>query len=231
MPALAVVKGQKIRASRAKRLEEIIAPMYAQGATTRQIAEAAGISQRQVMFDLDLVRDTWAENFDSRLETARGELVVKHDYIYREAVGQYRQGGGIKALELASKELECLARLFGIANGVSLNLHNHSHLHAQVDTAAVADLFKPLDTGTYAAMVATRVLPQADPESVSNPDDLLSNAPADTQSQLEEVKPTALEPDWPPANDNQPSVIASEADTQAPAETVTKSRRIKHPMM
>ena len=201
--------------------------MYAQGATTRQIAEAVGISQAMVSKDIATLRDTWCDDLSDRLESARAELAVKHDYIYREAVGEYRRGGGIKALELASKELECLARLFGVANGVSVNLHAHQHLH-QISPDQVADLFKPLDAGSYAEMVATRALPEADSaEPLSKIEEALSTELAETQSQNEQFETTALQSDWPIAIDTQSCVSAMNADDQASAPA--SPQMIKHP--
>ena len=70
-----------------------------------------------------------------------------------------------KWIELASKELECLGRLLGQA-GPSINLHAHQHNVAITTAEAVGDLFKPLDAGAYADMVAAKALPPTEAQEL-----------------------------------------------------------------
>ncbi|MDC0256638.1 hypothetical protein OAK25_00625 [Synechococcus sp. AH-551-P10] len=135
--------------------------MFAAGANTVDIAKAAGISLRMCYQDLDLIREAYVEDFEGSMSSIRAELAAKHRAIYHNAINDYRKGAGIKALELASKELECLGRLHGVANGVSINMHNHEH-QLTITSQAVGDLFKPLDAGSYAEMVASKALPPSE---------------------------------------------------------------------
>ena len=159
MSALVNKNGVKIRKARAERIDNIIAPMYARGATQREIAEAAGISHRQVFKDLELVREVYQDDFESHHLTIRGELVAKHNMLFREALLDHARGAGVRALEVASKQLEAVSRLYGVTGGVNLNLHQHN---VAVDAGAIAELFKPMDPGQYADMVSTRTLPPAE---------------------------------------------------------------------
>ena len=158
MTALVEHSERKIRVSRKDRIENIVAPMFALGANTVDIAKAAGISLRMCYKDLDLVREAYVEDFEGSMSSIRAELAAKHRSIYANAINDYRNGAGLKALELASKELECLGRLHGVANGVSINMHNHEH-QLNITADAIGDLFKPLDAGSYAEMVASKALP------------------------------------------------------------------------
>ena len=165
MPALVTQKGQKVRLTRKQRIENIVAPMHANGASTDEIAKAAGITRRMVYHDLDLVREAYVEDFEGAMEAIRAELAAKHNAIYSRAIRDYERGAGLKALEIASRELECLARIHGVSNGVNVNLHQHSHA-LTVTSEAVADLFKPMDAGSYAELVAARALPPTQPEEL-----------------------------------------------------------------
>ena len=165
MPALAEHKERKIRVSRKDRIENIVAPMFALGANTVDIAKAAGISLRMCYKDLDLVREAYVEDFEGSMASIRAELAAKHRSIYANAISDYRKGAGLKALEIASKELECLARLHGVASGVNVSLHNHDH-QLNITTGSVAELFRPLDADSYSEMVAAKVLPPSEPEEL-----------------------------------------------------------------
>ncbi|QNI48859.1 bacterial regulatory s/ tetR family protein [Synechococcus sp. A15-60] len=132
--------------------------MHANGASTDEIAKAAGITRRMVYHDLDLVREAYVEDFEGAMEAIRAELAAKHNAIYSRAIRDYERGAGLKALEIASRELECLARIHGVSNGVNVNLHQHS---VNVTAEAVSELFKPLDAESYGAMVAAKPLPPA----------------------------------------------------------------------
>jgi len=72
-----------------------------------------------------------------------------------------------KWIELASKELECLGRLLGQA-GPSINVHQHSH-SLNVTAEAVADMFRPMDAGSYAELVASKALPPTRSEEHPQP--------------------------------------------------------------
>lgn len=158
MTALVEQKGRKIRATRKDRIENIVAPMFALGANTINIAKAAGISVRMAHSDLDLVREAYVEDFEVSMVAIRVELAAKHRSIYANAINDYKNGAGLKALEIASKELECLGRLHGVTNGVNINMHNYDH-QVNITAQAIGDLFKPLDAGSYAEMVAAKALP------------------------------------------------------------------------
>ena len=161
MTALVEQKGRKIRASRKDRIENIVGPMFARGAATVDIAKAAGISLRMCYQDLDLVREAYVEDFEGSMTAIRAELAAKHKAIYANAINDYRNGAGLKALEIASKELECIGRLHGVASGVNVSLHNHDH-QLNITTGNVADLFRPLDADSYSEMVAAKVLPPSE---------------------------------------------------------------------
>ena len=153
-----------ISARRLERIQNSIAPLVARGLTQYEIADQLGLSKSQVAKDCLLVKNTWDDQVSERLETARGELVAKHDEIYKIAMAGYFKTKNTRMLEIASKELECLGRLLGQA-GPSINLHNHSH-SVTVTAEAVGDLFKPLDAGTYSEMVAAKVLPPSEPQAL-----------------------------------------------------------------
>ena len=163
MPALVEKKGKKVRQSRLQRIETIVAPMHSNGATISEIANAAGISRKMVCNDLDLVRERYVEDFEGAMEAIRAELAAKHNAIYSRAIRDYERGAGLKALEIASRELECLARIHGVSNGVSVNLHSHA---VTVTADAVADMFRPMDAGSYAELVAAKALPPTEPEEL-----------------------------------------------------------------
>ena len=146
-----------ISARRLKRVEEEVAPLIARGLTQREIAKRLNISHVMAAADCRLVQERWVQNVDERLEVIRGELIAKHDEIYKIAMQGYGTTGSSKMLDIASKELECLGRLLGQA-GPSINLHNHQH-NVAITSEAVGDLFKPLDAGSYAEMVASKALP------------------------------------------------------------------------
>ena len=144
---------------RLDRVENEIAPLLARGLTTREIANRLDISHAQAFQDCRLVRQNWDDQIPERLEIVRGELVAKHDALYKTCMEAYAAAPAPKWIELASKELECLGRLLGQA-GPAINLHQHSH-SVNVTAEAVSELFKPLDAAAYGAMVAAKPLPPA----------------------------------------------------------------------
>lgn len=149
-----------ISPKRLERVEKEIAPLIARGLTQREIADRLGISFSQVGKDCMLIKSTWDAEISPRLESARAELVFKHDYLYRQAMACFDKDPSTKWLDSATKQLECLGRLLGQA-GPSINLHAHQH-NIEVSAGAVAELFKPLDPEAYGAMVAAKPLPPAE---------------------------------------------------------------------
>jgi len=203
-------KGISVR--RLQRIEQEIAPLVARGLTIHQVAEVVGISAAMAAKDCAVVKERWNAAIDDRLEIARGELIAKHDEIYKIAMEGYaRDKRSTKFLELASKELECLGRLLGQA-GPSINLHNHSH-SVTVTAEAVGDLFKPLDAGTYSEMVAAKVLPPSEPEELP-----------DIEMEAESVGTD----DWGSAKVHEGVPAVENADE--PGAPQGKNRRIQHPL-
>ena len=117
-----------------------------------------------VQKDFRLIQDNWDDQIPERLESARAELVFKHDHLYRQCMARFDREPAPKWIELASKELECLGRLLGQA-GPAINLHQHSH-SVNVTAEAVADMFRPMDAGSYAELVAAKALPPTEPEEL-----------------------------------------------------------------
>ena len=115
-----------ISARRLERIEKDIAPLVARGLTHYEIADKLGISKSQVHKDCTFVTTNWDDQVSTRLEIARGELVAKHDHLYKTCMEAFSVVPQPKWIELASKELECLGRLLGQA-GPSINLHAHQH--------------------------------------------------------------------------------------------------------
>ena len=178
---------------RLERIEKEIAPLVARGLTQREIADKVGISFAMVHKDCLLLKQTWDDQIPERLESARGELVAKHDEIYKIAMDGYFATKNSRMLDLATKQLECLGRLLGQA-GPSINLHAHQH-NVAISSEAVSELFRPLDAGAYAEMVAAKTLP-----------------PTEAQELPEiEVTPEPDTPDWVSA-DAPTTVGRSDAD-------------------
>ena len=207
MTALVEQKGRKIRASRKDRIENIVAPMFALGANTIDIAKAAGISVRMAHKDLDLVREAYVEDFDGSMLAIRAELAAKHRSIYVNAISDYKNGAGLKALEIASKELECLGRLHGVTNGVNINMHNHDH-QVNITAQAIGDLFKPLDAESYAEMVAAKALPPTEAQELPV-----------IESTVEETSTNAWSTTGAPVEDE-----------PQPDKPQGKNRKVAHPM-
>jgi hypothetical protein len=160
--------------------------------------------------DCRLVQERWVENVDERLEIVRGELIAKHDEIYKIAMEGYGKTHNCKMLDIASKELECLGRLLGQA-GPSINLHNHQH-NVAITAESVADLFKPLDAGSYAEMVASKTLPPSEPEELPVVDVVVEEA--------------AGSDDWAGGAGASLQVETHETQQEKPQ---GKNRRISHP--
>ena len=149
-----------ISGKRLARIEEHVAPLFARGLTQREIANKLGMSLSIIQKDCALIETTWSEQIPERLESARGELVAKHDEIYKIAMDGYFESKNTRMLEIATKQLEILGRLLGQA-GPSINLHAHQH-NVAIAADAVVDLFRPLAADDYAAMVAAKALPPAE---------------------------------------------------------------------
>ena len=153
-----------ISPARLARIENDVAPLYARGLTQREIAKRLDISLAMVQKDFRLIKDNFDDQIPERLESARAELVFKHDHLYRQCMARFEKDQSPKWIELASKELECLGRLLGQA-GPSINVHQHSH-SLSVTAEAVADMFRPMDAGSYAELVASKALPPTEPEEL-----------------------------------------------------------------
>jgi hypothetical protein len=221
-----------VTSARVERINTVIAPLYLRGLNQVDIAEITGLTQGQVSRDIGWLVKKWGDNTNERVETARSELLAKHDNLYKEALQDYytsrskRGIGDPKYLDAATKQLECLGRLLGQA-GTAINLHAHQHLHAAVDAASVVEMFKPLDSSAYAAMVAIRAAESS--ETLSNTLQPCPEPIADNQLQLEPPEAPALEADWPVVNENQASVPAMDAITPTTTERKPRNRRIRHP--
>ena len=177
--------------------------------TQREIANDLGLSKAQITKDYQLLKHNLEEQIDDRLLSARAELVLKHDEIYKIAMTGYAETHNTRMLEIASKELECLGRLLGQA-GPAINLHAHQH-NVAVTTDAVAALFQPLDPADdYAEMVAAKPLP-----------------PAEEAAELEPIEvevETAGRDEWSQGS----SAIDSNAQADEPTER--KNRKVQHPL-
>ena len=112
--------------------------------------------------DAQIARELCQEDFEERVSTVRGELAAKHNRLFELAIGDYHKGAGTRALETAGKQLDSLARIYGVAGGINLHAHNHQ-ASITVTTDAVAALFQPLDAASYGEMVAAKVLPPSEP--------------------------------------------------------------------
>ena len=195
-----------ISKARLQRLEEEVAPLIARGLTHSEIANRLGLSKAMVDKDCLLVKKNWDDQIADRLEIVRGELVAKHDALYKTCMDAFEAAPAPKWIELASKELECLGRLLGQA-GPAINLHQHSH-SLNVTAEAVADLFKPMDAGSYAELVAARALPPTQPEELPTID-VESEQGSDSWATTEAAAPMP---------------------EHAPAPAAEKIKRVAHPL-
>ena len=201
-----------ITSRRTERIETQIAPLFARGWTQREIAKELGISYSQVAKDCLLIKTTWQEDLEERLLGARAELVFKHDHLYRQCMGAFHaeRVPSPKWIELASKELEALGRLLGQA-GPSISVTTTQN-NLSITADAVTALFKPLDAGSYAEMVASKVLAPAEGEELPVIDAV-----------VEEV---AGSDDWSGAAGAPVQVETHETQQEKPQ---GKNRRISHP--
>ena len=197
-----------ITSRRTERIETQIAPLFARGWTQREIAKELGISLSQIQKDCLLIKTTWQEDLEERLLGARAELVFKHDHLYRQCMAALHseRSPNPKWVELASKELEALGRLLGQA-GPSINLHAHQH-NVAITTEAVGDLFKPLDAGSYAEMVAAKALPPTEAQELPV-----------IESTVEETSTNAWSTTGAPVEDE-----------PQPDKPQGKNRKVAHPM-
>ena len=201
-----------ISGKRLQRIEEEVAPLFARGLTQREIAKQLGISKSVIAKDCALIETTWNEQIGERLESARAELVFKHDHLYRQCMAAFHSGPpSPKWIELASKELECLGRLLGQA-GPSINVHANQ-TNISVSGEAVAELFKPLDPGAYADMVSAKVLPPAEAEELPTID----------------VDPTTVGRDEWSQGDRASERSDAQTSAERSAEVKQGNRRIQHP--
>lgn len=178
--------------------------------------------------DCAIVKERWNAGIDDRLEIARGELVAKHDEIYKIAMSGYFKTKNTRMLEIASKELECLGRLLGQA-GPSINLHNHQH-NVAVTTDAVAALFQPLDAGAYADMVAAKPLPPSEAQEL--PD---IEAEAEDLGTDDWGSAAAKDPETGSAVENgelvgNPAHQPGASQGRLPLHVEGQNRRIRHPL-
>lgn len=202
----------KMRKLRRERIFNVVLPLISEGATIRRVCEVTGLSMRICTEDAQIARELCQEDFEERLATVRGELAAKHNRLFELAISDYHKGAGTRALETAGKQLESLARIYGVSGGINLHAHNHSH-SVTVTAEAVGDLFKPLDAGTYSEMVAAKVLPPSEPEELP-----------DIEVEAESV-----------GTDDWGSAAAKDTKTVSPVENGDdpgapgKNRRIQHP--
>ena len=155
----------KMRKTRRERIFNVVLPLISEGATIRRICEVTGLSMRICCEDAQIARELFQEDFEERVSTVRGELAAKHNRLFELAIGDYHKGAGTRALETAGKQLDSLARIYGVAGGINLHAHNHQ-ASITVTADAVAALFQPLDAGAYADMVAAKPLPPSEAQEL-----------------------------------------------------------------
>ena len=203
------IKIEKLRKSRRDRITNVVAPLVAEGATITRIQEVTGLSRKICWEDSLAAKEMFQDTFELDFETIRGELAAKHNMLFNMALQDYKKGAGTRALETAGKQLDSLARIYGVSGGINLHAHNHNH-SVTVAADAVADLFRPLDASTYSEMVAAKVLPPS--EATELPD-------------VELEAETVGTDDW--------SVAAQEPVAypgHEPGASQGQNRRINHPM-
>ncbi|QNJ06279.1 bacterial regulatory s/ tetR family protein [Synechococcus sp. MEDNS5] len=159
------IKVEKLRKSRRDRITNVVAPLVAEGATITRIQEVTGLSRKICWEDSLAAKEMFQDTYELDFETIRGELAAKHNMLFNFALQDYKKGAGTRALETAGKQLDSLARIYGVAGGISLHAHNHQG-SITVTTEAVGDLFKPLDAGSYAEMVAAKALPPSEAQEL-----------------------------------------------------------------
>ena len=159
------IKIEKFRKSRRDRITNIVAPLVAEGATITRIQEVTGLSRKICWEDSLAAKEMFQDTFELDFETIRGELAAKHNMLFNMALQDYKKGAGTRALETAGKQLDSLARIYGVSGGINLHAHNHQ-ANITVAADAVAALFQPLDAGAYADMVAAKPLPPSEAQEL-----------------------------------------------------------------
>jgi len=95
-------RGHKRTKTEADRDRMVIAQMYLQGKTQRQIGQELGISQQQVSYDLKKVRKEWMERASIDFDRAKAQELAKLDAIEAEAWERHMASIG----ETETKEAE-----------------------------------------------------------------------------------------------------------------------------
>nr|BDD45723.1 hypothetical protein 27 [bacterium] len=203
----------KMRKTRRERIFNVVMPLISEGATIRRISEVTGLSLRICGEDAQIARELCQEDFEERVATVRGELAAKHNRLFELAISDYHNGAGTRALETAGKQLDSLARIYGVAGGINLHTHNHQ-ASVTVTTDAVAALFQPLDAASYSEMVAAKPLP-----------------PAEDAAELEpiDVEPTTVgRDDW--SQSCTPTESGHRTTSEPDEPTERKNRKVQHPL-
>ena len=153
--------GQKISQAREQRVLGVVAPLVAKGCTMDEVASAIGYSRSMAGKDMELVRQWWEEAATETSERWRGTCLGRHEHLYREALegwDQSKRSGSPngKMLDVASRQLEAIGKLLGLAVDVNL-IQNNLHLNSSSETITA---LAPLDVEAYAEMLQTGSLGQ-----------------------------------------------------------------------
>ena len=146
--------GQKISQAREQRILNVVAPLVARSCTIDEVATAVGYSRSMAGKDIELVREWWEEAATQTSERWRGTCLGRHEHLYREALtgwDESKRSGcpNGRMLDVASRQLEAIGKLLGLAVDVNL-IQNNLHVGAGSATAAA---LAPLDIEAYAEML------------------------------------------------------------------------------
>ena len=151
-----LIPGQKISQAREQRILNIVGPLVAKGCTMDEVASVVGYSRSMAGKDIELVRQWWEEASAQTSERWRGTCLGRHEFLYREALAGWDESKTAgcpngKMLDIASRQLEAIGKLLGLAVDVNL-IQNNLNFNASSHTIAA---LAPLDVATYAEMLAS----------------------------------------------------------------------------
>jgi hypothetical protein len=146
--------GQKISQAREQRVLGVVAPLVAKGCTMDEVASAIGYSRSMAGKDMELVRQWWEEAAAQTSERWRGTCLGRHEHLYREALDGWEESKRTgcpngKMLDVASRQLEAIGKLLGLAVDVNL-IQNNLHLTPSQETVTA---LAPLDIEAYSEML------------------------------------------------------------------------------
>jgi hypothetical protein len=146
--------GQKISQAREQRVLGVVAPLVAKGCTMNEVASAVGYSRSMAGKDMELVRQWWEEAAAQTSERWRGTCLGRHEHLYREALDGWEESKRTgcpngKMLDVASRQLEAIGKLLGLAVDVNL-IQNNLHLTPSQETVTA---LAPLDIEAYSEML------------------------------------------------------------------------------